>query len=108
MDYGDVNAISWCAWLVAELSEGPIAEHNRPMIPRWMLTTLVFGLPILVVTFGVVVGASALAQGLGDAAGARGLFWVAMVALVVLVVDVLLLVGALGIRALEDWNQEGR
>ena len=76
------------------------------MIPRWMLTTLVFGLPILVVTFGVVVGASALATALGDVGGAKGLFWVGIVAVILLVVDVLLLVGALGVQAMERWRDE--
>ena len=52
------------------------------MIPRWFLTTLVFALPILAVTFGVVLGASALTSTLGDAAGAYGLFWCAMAALI--------------------------
>jgi hypothetical protein len=78
------------------------------MIPRWFLTTLVFGLPVLVVTFSVVLGAAALAGGLGDAAGSRGLFWFAMAALVLLVIDVVLLVAALGIRALEaDRDENG-
>jgi len=78
------------------------------MIPRWFLTTLVFALPVLVVTFAVVLGAAALAGGLGDASGSRGLFWLAMAALVLLVIDVLLLVAALGIRALEaDRDENG-
>lgn len=72
------------------------------MIPRWLLTTLVFALPILVVAFGVVLGASSLAAGLGDASGARGLFWFAMAALILLVIDALLLITLLGIRALEE------
>ena len=72
------------------------------MIPRWFLVTLVFALPILVVTFGVVLGASALAGGLGDAAGSRGLFWVAMAALVLLVVNTLLMLIVLGLRALDE------
>ena len=76
------------------------------MIPRWMLTTLVFALPILSVTFGVLIGASALSQALGDAAGSRGLFWVSMAAVILLVIDALLLVGALGIRAMEERDHE--
>jgi hypothetical protein len=76
------------------------------MIPRSFLVTLVFGLPILVVTFGVALGASALARGLGDAAGARGLFWFAIVALVLLVIDALLLLIVLGMRALEERDEE--
>ena len=53
-------------------------------------------------------GAAALAGGLGDAAGSRGLFWFAIVALVLLVIDVILLVAALGVRALEsDRDEDG-
>jgi hypothetical protein len=78
------------------------------MIPRWFLTALVFALPVLVVTFAVALGAAALAGGLGDAAGSRGLLWFAIAALVVLVIDVVLLVAALGIRALEaDRDENG-
>jgi hypothetical protein len=83
-------------------------DNAFAMIPRWFLYTLVFALPILVVTFGVVLGASALAQGLGDVAGSRGLFWVAMAALVLLVIDAVLLLAALGLRALEAPHDEER
>ena len=65
---------------------------------------------LLVVTFAVVLGAATLAAGLGDAAGGRGLFWFAMAALILLVVDVLLLVAVLGIQALagpRDGDSEG-
>jgi hypothetical protein len=78
------------------------------MIPRPLLLTLVFALPILVVTFGVGLGASALARGLGDIAGSQGLFWFAIVALVLLVIDALLLLIVLGIRALEEEQEERR
>jgi hypothetical protein len=71
------------------------------MMPRWYLPTLVFSMPVLVVAFGVVLGGSALAGGLGDVAGSRGLFWIAMAALLLLVIDAVLLLCLLGIRALE-------
>ena len=70
------------------------------MLPRSLLLVLVFSLPILVVCFAVIMGAASLAQALGDAAGGRALFWVAMGALILLVIDALLLLGALGMRAL--------
>ena len=76
------------------------------MIPRWFLTALVFALPILVVTFGVVLGAASLAGGLGDAAGSRGLFWFAMAALILLVIDALLLLAVLGIRAANETRDD--
>jgi len=72
------------------------------MIPRRLLTTLVFALPVLVVSFGVLLGAAELANGLGDAAGARGLFWTAVAALILLVIDAVLLLGILGLRALAE------
>jgi hypothetical protein len=83
-------------------------SYQHSMIPRPFLLTLVFALPILVVTFGVVLGASALARGLGDAAGAQGLFWFAVVALVLLVIDALLLLLVLGMRALSEEEEERR
>lgn len=72
------------------------------MMPRWLLTTLVFALPILAITFGVVLGASLLTSALGDATGSYGLFWFAMAALILLVIDALLLLVILGIRALDE------
>jgi hypothetical protein len=78
------------------------------MIPRRFLITLVLALPILAVTFGVVLGASALARALGDTTGGYGLFWFAMAALVLIVIDVVLLITVLGIRALEDRNDENQ
>ena len=77
------------------------------MIPRWLLTTLVIGLPILALLFGVVLGASELAAGLGDAAGAKGLFWVAIGALILLVADSLLLLIILGLRSIEEPPESG-
>jgi hypothetical protein len=72
------------------------------MIPRWLLAGLVLALPILLVTFAVVMGGFALVQALGDQAGARALLWVAMAALLALVVDLVLLVALLGIAALGE------
>lgn len=71
------------------------------MIPRPLLLVLVYSLPILVVALAVLLGAAFLAQALGDAVGGRTLLWVAIGALILLVIDVLLLVGALGLQALE-------
>ena len=70
------------------------------MIPRPLLLVLVYGLPVLVVAFAVILGAASLAQAMGDAAGGRALVWVATAALILLIIDVLLLVGALGLAAL--------
>lgn len=72
------------------------------MIPRWLLATLVFGLPILAIVLIVVLGAAAIVRQMGDAAGARGLTLVAVVVAVALVIDALLLLTVLGIKALDD------
>ena len=84
------------------LTIAPHHADSHTMIPRWFLTTLVFALPILALTFGVVLGASSLTSALGDAAGSYGLFWCAIAALIVLIIDALLLLVALGIRALDE------
>ncbi len=70
------------------------------MVPKRFLSILVFGLPVLVVLFAVSVGGHALATEVSDSAGARGLWWVAIGVLVLLLSDLILLVGVLGIRAL--------
>ena len=70
------------------------------MIPRSILTMLVFALPLLVVAFSVLMGGSALASATGDLSGAKALRWVAIGVLLLGVVDMVLLVGVLGLNAL--------
>ncbi len=71
------------------------------MIPRRLLTVLVFTLPISAVVFGVVAGAALLADGMGDAA-ARSVFRAfAALALIILTTDLILLVTVLGIDLLD-------
>lgn len=70
------------------------------MVPRPLLTTLVFALPLLIVTFAVVSGVAALTDAMRDAAGALVLRWISVGVLVLAIIDVLLLVSALGVRAL--------
>lgn len=70
------------------------------MIPRRLLSTLVFTLPISAVVFGVVAGAALLADGLGDA-GARAVFrGIAALALIILTTDLVLLTTVLGLELL--------
>ena len=76
------------------------------MIPRPLLQVLVYALPVLVVAFAVILGAAQLAAAMKDAAGSRALVWVAVGALILLVIDVLLLVGALGLRALDGETRD--
>ncbi len=70
------------------------------MVPRPLLTTLVFALPLLIVTFAVVSGVAALTDAMRDAAGAQVLRWISVGVVVLAVIDVLLLVSILGVRAL--------
>ncbi len=70
------------------------------MVPRRILVLLVYGLPILIVAFAVLMGGGMLAQALGDTVGARVLQWVAVACLMLIVTDLVLLVGALGINSL--------
>ncbi|HZN34287.1 MAG TPA: hypothetical protein VFB80_10725 [Pirellulaceae bacterium] len=78
------------------------------MIPRWSLKTLVFALPVLVVAFGVLMGASQLAAALEDAGGARLLLRLAIAGLILLAIDAVLLLAVLGLRAIDaDERGEG-
>jgi hypothetical protein len=70
------------------------------VIPRPVLTILVFALPLLVVAFSVLMGGSALASATEDMSGAQALRWVAIGVLMLTVVDIVLLVGVLGLNAL--------
>lgn len=77
------------------------------MVPRSILRTLVFALPLLVSTFAVVLGVSALTQAMQDEVGARVLRWVSLGVLVLTVIDMLLLLGVLGLQALHDDDHPG-
>lgn len=72
------------------------------VIPRRILTVLVFALPVLVVAFGVLMGGAVLAQALEDSPAAKVLRWIAISTLMLTIADVVLLVGVLGIKALGD------
>jgi hypothetical protein len=85
------------------------SNHCRSqMIPRSVVAVLVLGLPVLILIFGVTMGASALTGAMGDAAGSYGLFWCAMAALMLMIIDSLLLLAVLGLRALDDWHDQDR
>lgn len=72
------------------------------MVPRRILVVLVLALPVLVVAFAVVMGGGGLAQGMGDPAGATALRWIGMACLMLLVMDGLLLLLALGLNAIDE------
>jgi hypothetical protein len=75
------------------------------VIPRTVLTILVFALPLLVVAFGVLMAGAALAQATQDELAAGILRWIAMGVLMLAAVDMILLVGVLGLKALRDQNE---
>jgi hypothetical protein len=56
----------------------------------------------LVVAFGVLMGGFLLAQAMQDSPGAEVLRWIAIGVLLLMVTDIVLLVGVLGINALGD------
>ena len=64
------------------------------------LTLLVLSLPVLVVAFGVLMGAYGLALALQDPAAAVVFRWVAIGCLCLFATNIVLLVGALGIHVL--------
>ncbi len=72
------------------------------MVPRPLLVFLVFGLVLMLVAFAVLMAFYALVLTMGDTAAATALFWAANTALVLLVIDLVLLLIALGLRAVDD------
>lgn len=67
---------------------------------RRILLVLVFTQFILLVALAVVVGGYALATAVGDTVGSTVLWWIAMACLMLVVMDVLLLAGTLGVASL--------
>ena len=73
---------------------------------RRVLLILVIAQFVLLVAFAVLVGGYALAAATSDTVGAIVLWWTAMGCFMLIVADVLLLVGVLGVSALV--NSESR
>lgn len=71
------------------------------MVPRKMLAVFVVALPVLITTFAVLMAGQLLAEGMGDVGGQKVLRGVAIGVLVVVGVDLVLLVGAVGVNSLE-------
>jgi hypothetical protein len=72
---------------------------------RRSILVLVFAQFVLLVAFLVLIGGYTLANATDDATGATVLWWIAMGCLMAVVVDVLLLVGVLGISAVLHLEQ---
>lgn len=77
------------------------------MIPRRVIVALLIPAPVLIATFAVLLGGSALAQATEDHIAANVLKWVAVGALILLTVDLLLLVLALGVNAVARGEDDG-
>ena len=77
-------------------------SEEKTLIPRRILVVLVLALPVLLVAFAVVMGGWGRAQGMGDPGGATALRWIAMGCLMLLVIDLILLLMALGLNAIEE------
>ena len=71
------------------------------MIPQRALAVLVGVLAILVVAFSVLMAFYLLVLALGDAVASRAPLGTAFGCLILLVTDMVLLVGALGLKSLE-------
>ncbi len=69
---------------------------------RRPLIILVYGFVVLVVTFAVLCGATQLTAAVGDRAGAILLGRWTIGSLILLVIDIVLLVGAMGVKTLDD------
>ena len=77
------------------------------MLPRPFLTILVYTVPVLVVAFGVLMGAESLASATGDTVATSVLRWAAMICLMALAGNIVLLVGALVIEAISRRTPPG-
>ena len=108
----DSSTIYAAAWVVdtrpdiRKIGESAQTITSHTVIPKRLFTILVFALPVLIVAFSAVMGAQALSRALADAPGARALDWAGLALLLLLIVDVVLLVGALGLNALADQQQD--
>ena len=66
------------------------------------MSTLLAALAILIVICAVLMGFQVLLSSLHDTVAARALQWIGFGCVILLITDVLLLVGALSVRALEQ------
>ena len=72
------------------------------------VSVLVYSLPLLVVAFGVLMGGYALSRATNDQVGAALTLRVAMACLMLLVGNVVLLVGVLGVHVLGRSDHDER
>ena len=85
---------------------GENAEHGGvSVIPQRVFTILASALAILLVAFAVLMAFYSLFLGLGDGPSSRVLLWAAMTCLILAVIDLVVLVCALGLNASELNNR---
>lgn len=72
------------------------------VISRRLFSVLIGSLAVLVVALAVIVPFHLLLRALGDVAAARALLWASVACLMLLLVDLVLLVAALGCKAIQD------
>jgi len=72
------------------------------LILRKVLIVLVIALPLLLVAFSVVMAFYAIVQAGQDAVAANALWWIAMGILLLGTIDLVAIVGVLGIQAIDD------
>lgn len=78
------------------------------MVSRRVITILVAGFASLGVAFALLMMASLLVAALGDALGATVLGWVACGCGLLVSVDLVLLVVALGLKAIDEGPRHGQ
>ena len=78
------------------------------MVSRRLITVLVAGFASLGVAFSLLLASSMLVAGLGDPLGATVLRWVAFGCGILVAIDLILLVVALGLKAIEDGPHRDR
>ena len=76
------------------------------MIPRRLIFILVISLPVLVVSVSVVMATQALLAATEDKAAASVMRWVGIGLMCLTVINLVLLVGALGIQSLSSQEDE--
>lgn len=79
--------------------------NNSTGIPRPLLACLVFSLPVLIVAFAVVAAGYLLTAGGTDPGAAQALQIAGVVLMMLVTIDVILLVGVLGLSALADFTR---
>jgi len=78
------------------------------VVPHRVLVILVYALPVLVVSLAVLMGGHALLNAANEspAIGSTVFLWVGISCLIFLIIDIVLLVGALGINAIAAGNEQ--